>query len=56
MNNNYILTDEASNDFLQFSNKDKIDIIPFASNVEEVFSTVFSEHRQSDVEILTNFF
>lgn len=35
----YILTDKAANDFLQFSNKDKIDIIPFSTTVEDVWST-----------------
>ena len=35
----YILTDEASNDFIQFSEKDKIDIIPFNSTVQEPWST-----------------
>lgn len=35
----YILTDKASSDFIQFSSKDKIDIIPFASKVQNVWST-----------------
>ncbi|MBR1802452.1 MAG: VWA domain-containing protein [Clostridia bacterium] len=35
----YILTEKAANDFLQFSEKDKIDIIPFGSKVLGVWST-----------------
>ena len=35
----YILTDKAANDNIQFSYKDKIDIVPFASKVDTVWST-----------------
>ncbi len=35
----YILTDEAAKDMLQFSEKDKIDIVPFNTEVKEVWST-----------------
>ena len=35
----YILTDKASNDFIQFSEGDKIDVIPFGSNVTECWTT-----------------
>ena len=35
----YILTDKASKDFIQFSNKDKIDIIPFDSTSYDPWST-----------------
>ena len=35
----YILTEEAANDFIQFAEGDKIDVIPFASSVEGVWST-----------------
>ena len=35
----YILTDKAANDLLQFSEKDKIDIIPFGSRVYDIWST-----------------
>ena len=35
----YILTDKASSDYIQFSDKDKIDIIPFSSDVGSVWST-----------------
>ena len=36
---NYILTDKAQADFIQFSDKDKIDIVPFGTNVMGVWST-----------------
>ena len=35
----YILTDKAASDYIQFSYKDKIDVIPFASKVKGVWST-----------------
>lgn len=35
----YILTEEAQNDYLQFSEKDKIDILPFGTQVLNVWST-----------------
>lgn len=34
----YILTDKASNDFIQFATDDKVDIIPFASDANETWS------------------
>lgn len=34
----YILTEKAANDFIQFSEKDKIDVIPFASEVIDKWS------------------
>lgn len=37
---NYILTDKAASDFIQFSDKDKIDVIPFASKVGDTWSTL----------------
>ncbi len=36
---NYILSDEAASDFLQFTEKDKIDIIPFNGTVMQSYST-----------------
>lgn len=36
----YILTEKAANDFIQFSNKDKIDVLPFNKGVGEPWSTV----------------
>ena len=35
----YILTEKAANDFIQFSDKDKIDIIPFASVIKGIKSS-----------------
>ena len=35
----YILTEKAKNDKIQFTSKDKIDVIPFASKADEVWST-----------------
>ena len=35
----YILTSKAANDLIQFSPKDKIDVIPFNSDVKNVWST-----------------
>ena len=35
----YILTDAAATDFIQFSNEDKIDIIPFSDMVKNAWST-----------------
>ena len=35
----YILTDKASADYIQFSSEDKIDIIPFANTYDETWST-----------------
>ena len=46
----YILTEEAANDFIQFSNRDKIDIIPFSNNVQDVWNT----DNGTDTEILLN--
>lgn len=34
----YILTEKAAEDFIQFTDKDKIDIIPFASKVQNIKS------------------
>ena len=35
----YILTDRAAQDLIQFSNEDKIDVLPFATEVGEGWST-----------------
>lgn len=34
----YVLTEKAANDFIQFAEGDKIDVIPFSTNVKEVWS------------------
>ena len=36
---NYILSEKAANDFIQFSSEDKIDIIPFNDSVKDTWST-----------------
>ncbi len=36
---NYILTDKASEDFIQFAEGDKIDVVPFSSKVGETWTT-----------------
>ena len=36
----YILTEKAANDFIQFSEKDKIDVIPFSGTVGDTWSAV----------------
>ena len=47
----YILTEEAANDFIQFAKDDKIDIIPFSSRVQGVWSTEDGTDTQN---LLTN--
>ena len=47
----YILTEKAADDFIQFSKKDKIDILPFGSEVFSVWSTDDGTQTQ---ELLTN--
>ena len=44
---NYILTEKSASDYIQFSYKDKIDIIPFASNVKTVWSTTDGSQTSS---------
>lgn len=47
----YILSEKAQEEYLQFSSKDKIDIIPFSTNVIDTWST--SNGEDTD-EILNN--
>ena len=47
----YILTEKAANDFIQFSDKDKIDVIPFNKGVGESWSTTDGTQTQ---DILIN--
>ena len=47
----YILTDKAGEDFIQFSDKDKIDVIPFGSKVMAVWST---ENGTDTAKLVTN--
>lgn len=47
----YILTEKAANDFIQFASEDKIDIIPFADTAEPAWSTIDGTKTE---EILNN--
>ena len=47
----YILTDKAANDFIQFSSRDKIDIVPFSTYVGDAWST---EDGSQTSELLEN--
>lgn len=51
---NYILTEKATSDFIQFSYKDKIDIIPFASDVRTVWSTTNGSETSSILASINN--
>ena len=42
----YILTDKAADDFIQFSDKDKIDVIPFGSEIMGKWSTTNGSQTQ----------
>lgn len=45
----YILTEKAANDMIQFSNKDKIDVIPFENSAKDVWS---SKDGSNNTELL----
>jgi Ca-activated chloride channel family protein len=45
----YILTDKAAEEYIQFSEKDKVDVVPFASKVIDVWS---SENPTDNSEVL----
>ena len=47
----YILTEKAQTDFMQFNEKDKIDVIPFATSVYNAWST---QNGSETLEILNN--
>lgn len=47
----YILTEEASADFIQFSAEDKIDVVPFSGNVKGVWNT---NDGTKTIELLNN--
>lgn len=47
----YILSEKAANDFIQFSSEDKIDVIPFNSSIFKAWST--TDGTQTD-EIIKN--
>ena len=44
----YILSEQAANDFIQFAEEDKIDVIPFSNTVKEPWSTA----NGSDTDVL----
>lgn len=46
----YILSEDASNDLIQFKSEDKIDIIPFATTIDEIWSS----QNASDRAVLIN--
>ena len=47
----YILTEKAANDFIQFASEDKIDVIPFNQSVQNTWSTTDGTQTQ---ELLQN--
>ena len=51
----YILTDRANEELLQFSEEDKIDIIPFESNVGETWSTTDGTETKEILEKIKNY-
>jgi len=51
----YVLTLESSKDFIQFSEKDKIDIIPFTGDVHEVWSTTNGTDTDSILNNIYNY-
>ena len=51
---NYILTDKASNDFIQFAEEDKIDIVPFSSTAKDVWSTTNGLQTESLLQKINN--
>ena len=51
----YILTEKAANDFIQFAEGDKIDVIPFNSNVKECWSIPNGTQTSSLLEKINNY-
>ena len=51
---NYIFTEKAASDYIQFSYKDKIDVIPFASTVKTVWSTPNGSETSSLLASINN--
>ena len=51
---NYILTQKAANDFIQFASKDKIDVIPFASSTSTAWSTTDGTNTEGILEKINN--
>ncbi len=51
---NYILTEKSAADFIQFAEGDKIDIVPFSSNVGETWSTSNGTQTQELLNKINN--
>ena len=51
----YILTDKAANDFIQFSVEDKIDVIPFASTTEPAWKTTDGTNTDEILKKINNY-
>ena len=51
----YILTSKAANDLIQFSEKDKIDIIPFSNKADKVWSTINGTETQTILDNINNY-
>ena len=51
----YILTDKAANDFIQFAEEDKIDVIPFNGKVTEAWSTKSGTNTAQLLEKINNY-
>lgn len=51
----YILTDKAANDFIQFAESDKIDVIPFNGKVTEAWSTKSGTNTVQLLEKINNY-
>ena len=52
---NYILTEKAAEDFIQFAEGDKIDIIPFTGEVKDVWSTVNGTKTNEILDKINNY-
>lgn len=51
----YILTEKAANDFIQFSSEDKIDVIPFATRTEKAWNTTNGTETEDILKKINNY-
>ena len=51
----YILTSKATNDLIQFSKKDKIDIIPFSNKAGDAWSTIDGTDTEEILKNINNY-
>lgn len=51
----YILTEESANDYLQFSEEDIIDIVPFSSNVKKKVTTTNGSQTEELIKYIDSF-